>query len=149
MRIALDTNVLAYAEGSGEDICCESARELIALLPGNAVIVPAQVLGELFNVLTKKLLRSRKEARNAILEWADSFEVADSSWRAFQAALDLSADRELQIWDALILSVAAENQCRMLLSEDLQPGFTWRGITVVDPFPERPHQLLERALRAE
>ncbi|MCD6681058.1 MAG: hypothetical protein LT102_10460 [Burkholderiaceae bacterium] len=55
----------------------------------------------------------------------------------------------MQIWDALILSVVAENQCRMLLGEDLAPGFTWRGITVVDPFAERRHPLLERALRAE
>jgi len=149
VRLALDTNVLAYAEGAGEVARCDSARELIALLPGNAVIVPAQVLGELFNVLTKKLLRSRQESRTAILEWADSFEVADSSWRAFQAALDLSTDHELQIWDALILSVAAENQCRILLSEDLQPGFTWRGVTVVDPFAAHRDELLERALRAE
>lgn len=43
-----------------------------------------------------------------------------------QAALDLAADRELQIWDALIMSVAADQHCRLLLSEDLQHGFTWR-----------------------
>jgi predicted nucleic acid-binding protein len=47
------------------------------------------------------------------------------------------------------LSVAAENQCRILLSEDLQPGLTWRGVLVVDPFAERRDELFERALRAE
>lgn len=147
MRIALDTNVLAYAEGAGEDVRCEAARELIAALPEDGPIVPAQAMGELFNVLTRKLLRSRECARNAVLEWADSFEVIDSSWTAFQAALDLCTDHGLQMWDALILSVAAENQCRVLLSEDFQPGFTWRGVTVVNPFAEPRDVLLERALR--
>ena len=77
-------------------------------------------------------------AREAILGWADSFEVVDSTWAAFQSALDLSVDHGLQVWDALILSVAAESRCRLLLSEDLQPGFTWRGVTVVNPFAT-PH----------
>jgi predicted nucleic acid-binding protein len=147
VRVALDTNVLAYAEGAGAAARCEIARELIDALPEGAAIVPAQALGELFNVLTRKLLRSRERARTAVLEWADSFEVADSSWPAFQAALDLCTDHDLQVWDALILSVAAENQCRILLSEDLQHGFTWRGVTVVNPFAEPRDALLERALQ--
>lgn len=148
MRVALDTNVLAYAEGAGDDARCDMARALIAALPSGSAIVPAQTLGELFNVLSRKLRRSRESARSAVLEWADSFEVADSSWIAFQAALDLSVDHELRIWDALILSVAAESQCRILLSEDLQPGFTWRGVTVVNPFTGPRDALLERALRS-
>lgn len=147
MRVALDTNVLAYAEGAGEATRCETARELIDALPEGAAVVPAQVLGELFNVLTRKLLRSREGARAAILEWADSFEVADSSWPAFQAALDLCTNHELRVWGALILSVAAEHRCRILLSEDLQHGFTWRGVTVVNPFAEPRDALLERALQ--
>lgn len=149
MRIALDTNVLAYAEGAGEASRCEAARELIGLVPDNAAVVPAQVLGELYNVLTKKLLLNRRQARTAVLDWADSFEVIDSSWRAFQAALDLCTDHELQVCDALILAVAAENQCRTLLSEDLQPAFTWRGVTVANPFAEHRDALLQRALRAD
>jgi len=147
VRVALDTNVLAYAEGAGEAARCEIARELIGALPEGAAIVPAQALGELFNLLTRKLLRSRQRARTAVLEWADSFEVADSSWSAFQAALDLCTDHELQVWDALILSVAAEYHCRIMLSEDLQHGFTWRGVTVVNPFAEPRDALLERALQ--
>jgi predicted nucleic acid-binding protein len=62
--------------------------------------------------------------REVILGWADSFEVADWSWNGFQSALDLAADHGLQIWDALKLSIEAESHCRLLLSEDLQNGFT-------------------------
>jgi predicted nucleic acid-binding protein len=147
VRVALDTNVLGYAEGAGEAARCEAPRELIGALPEGAAIVPARALGELFDVLTRKLRRSRERARTAVLEWADSVEVVDFSWPAVQSALDLCTDHELQVWDALILQVAAEHQCRILLSEDLQPGFTWRGVTVVDLFAEPRDGLLERALQ--
>ncbi len=146
MRAALDTNILAYAEGVGDEIRCTAAIKLIEQLPAEAVLLPAQTLGELYRVLTGKANRDPTTTREAILGWADSFEVADSSWSAFQSALDLSADHGLQIWDALILSVAAENRCRLLLTEDLQNGFTWRGVTVVNPFHEQKSMLLARVL---
>jgi predicted nucleic acid-binding protein len=134
MRIALDTNILAYAEGLGDEARCAAAYRLIEQLPADQVLLPAQILGELSRVLTGKAKRSAKSTREAILGWADSFEVVDSTWPAFQSAFDLTVDHQLPIWDALILAVAAESRCRLLLSEDFQTGFTWRGVTVVNPF---------------
>jgi predicted nucleic acid-binding protein len=148
MRAALDTNILAYAEGFGDELRCGAAVRLIEQLPPNRVVLPAQTLGELFRVLTGKAKLSTNAAREAILGWADSFEVLDSSWPAFQAAFDLSIDHKLPIWDALILAVAAENRCRLLLSEDFQSGFTWRGVTVIDPFAARLSPLLADLLHA-
>lgn len=146
MRVALDTNVLAYAEGVGDEIRCAAAITLIEQLPAELILLPAQTMGELYRVLTGKAKRDPADVREAILAWADSFEVADSSWVAFQSALDLAADHGLQIWDALILSVAADNRCRLLLSEDLQNGFTWRGVTVVNPFVAPLSPLLSNIL---
>ena len=37
MHIALDTNILAYAEGVGDVKRCKSARDLVARLPGSIV----------------------------------------------------------------------------------------------------------------
>jgi len=142
MRVALDTNILAYAEGLGDEARCATAFRLIEQLPGNEVLLPAQTLGELTRVLTGKAKRTPAAARDSVLGWADSFEVADSTWPAFQAALDLVVDHQLPMWDALILAVAAENHCRLLLSEDFQNGFTWRGVTVVDPFAAKCSPLL-------
>lgn len=142
MRIALDTNILAYAEGIGDKARCKAARMLVERLPVESVILPAQTLGELYRVLTAKTKRKAAPMRAAILGWADSFPVADSTWTSFQAALDLACDHQLQIWDALILSVSAENHCRLLLSEDFHDGFTWRGVTVLNPFTSAGHPLL-------
>lgn len=61
------------------------------------------------------------------------------------AAADLSTDHRFSIWDAVILSAAAQG-CRLLLSEDLQDGFTWGGVTVVNPFASPRHTLLEALL---
>jgi predicted nucleic acid-binding protein len=120
--------------------------ELVERLPLGEVIIPAQTLGELSRVLLSKAKRSAEDTRSAVLSWADTFSVADSTWPAFQAALDLNVDHKLQIWDALILAVAAEQHCRILLSEDMHAGFTWRGVTLVNPFAPEQDPLLEQLL---
>jgi len=62
-------------------------------------------MGELTRVLIGKTRRTPTNTRDAVLGWADSFEVADATWPAFQAAFDLVADHQLPIWDALILAL--------------------------------------------
>ncbi len=142
MRVALDTNILAYAEGVGDVDRCRQAAELVESLPTDATILPAQTLGELSRVLTTKKRLPASQARAVVFAWADSFEVMDSSWPAFQSAFDLTVDHQLPMWDALILAVAAEAQCRMLLSEDFHEGFVWRGVTVINPFSVNRSPLL-------
>lgn len=149
MRVALDTNVLAYAEGVGTKAKRDRTIEILGRLDAGMVLLPVQTLGELFRVLTGKAKRAVSHARSAVLDWTDAYPVADSTWSAFQAAFDLCADHGLPIWDALILSVAAEQRCRLLLSEDLQNGFTHRGITVVDPYAKAAHPLLANLLAGE
>lgn len=142
MRVALDTNVLAYAEGIGDVARRDASLFLLERLPAGDVILPAQVMGELFRVLTGKGNCTPDSARDRVLQWTDSFEVVNSTWSAFQSGFDLSVNHGLQIWDALILSIAAESRCRILLSEDMQNGFTCRGVTVVNPFCDPIHPLM-------
>lgn len=137
LRVALDTNVLAYAEGAGDARRCEDARQLIPALERCEVVLPAQVLGELFRVLDGKLRWKPADAQAAVMSWSDAFRVADSTGAAFSAAMDCAASHGLQIWDALVLSVAGQAGCRYLLTEDMQEGFVWHGVSVVNPF-ERP-----------
>jgi len=150
MRICIDTNILAYAEGLSKEAVQARKQETIDLLSKfspEIVIIPAQVLGELFRVLTGKAKWSTTDARSAVMEWADSHETVDTPWAAFQAAFDLTTTSHFQIWDALIISIAAENRCRMLLSEDMQHNFTYRGVTIVNPYAVPTHPLLAPLLR--
>jgi predicted nucleic acid-binding protein len=142
----LDTNVLAYAEGLNDSDRQARAHQIIARLPVGTPIVPVQVLGELFRVLTMKAKRQPAAAREAILSWRDAMTTRDTTAIAFLSAMDLATDHRLSIWDAIIMAVAAEAGCRLLLSEDLHEGFTWRGVTVVNPFAITLHPLLTAAL---
>lgn len=146
MRIGLDTDVLAYTEGVGNEQRRTATHRFLDALPATDVVIPAQALGELFRVLTAKAGRSPAQARPAVLGWSDAYEISDSTHAAFLAAMDLAAEHRLQIWDSLILNVAAESGCRVLLSEDLQHEFTWRGVTVVNPYAQPDHPLLATAL---
>jgi predicted nucleic acid-binding protein len=146
VKVALDTNILAYAEGVNGAEKREQALDLLQRLPDHAVIVPAQALGELFNVLVIKAKRSREVARTAVLTWRDAYAVGDTSAIVMVNAVDLSTDHQMKVWDAVMLSVAAESDCRLLLSEDLQDGFTWRGVSVTNPFGSKRHALLDALL---
>lgn len=94
------------------------------------------------NVLIHKAGRSRSAAGAAVLSWGDAFPLIGSSGDVLLAAADLSHVHRLGIWDAQVLSAAADARCRLLLSEDLQEGFTWRGVTVTNPFAAGQHPLL-------
>jgi predicted nucleic acid-binding protein len=149
MKVALDTNVLAYAEGTNGNAMRDRALELIARLPAGTVVLPVQTLGELFNVLVRKAKRRPARARTALLTWQDAYPVVDTSVTVMLNAADLAVSHALAIWDSVVLAASAEAGCRLLLSEDLQEGFTWRGVTVTNPFASSRHPLLESLLTAE
>jgi predicted nucleic acid-binding protein len=146
VNVALDTNILAYAEGVNGAGRREAAVALIKKLPPESTLVPVQILGELFNVLVRKAGRTPEKARSAILGWGDAFPLIETSSAVILSALDLATHHKFGVWDALILSAAADARCRLLLSEDLQEGFTWSGVTVTNPFSPDRHALLDEWL---
>ena len=142
MRVALDTNVLACAEGVNGAPRKRTALELIANLPEGGTFLPVQVLEELYHVLVRKAGRPPERARAALLSWQDAFPLIETSPGVLFAATDLAVQHHLSIWDAVIMAAAAAAGCRLLLSEDLNAGFTWSGVTVVNPFAREKHALL-------
>jgi predicted nucleic acid-binding protein len=142
VSVAVDTNVLAYAEGTHGEAKQRAALELLRTLPPESTLLPAQTLGELFNVLVKKARWSRADAQRAVLAWGDAFPLIETSSDVVLAAMALASDHQLGIWDAIVVSAAADGGCRLLLSEDLQDGFTWSGVTIANPFAATRHPLL-------
>lgn len=143
MRVALDTNILAYAEGVNGGARKKAALAIVERLPSEETFVPVQVLGELYAVLVCKAARAPARARDAILSWQETFTSIETSSGVLAAAIDLAAGHNLGIWDSIILSASAASACRFLLSEDLQNGFIWNGVTVLNPFEAG---VLERVL---
>lgn len=149
MRVTLDTNILAYAEGVNGAGPKKTALAIVAKLPAEETFVPVQVLGELFAVLVRKAGRTPAQARDVVLSWQDAFASIETSLTVLAAAIDLAAVHALGIWDAIVLSAAASGGSRVLLSEDLQSGFTWSGVTVVNPFVPQKDDLLFQLLGGE
>jgi predicted nucleic acid-binding protein len=145
----LDTNVLAYAEGVNGTSMKDQALELVGGLPQASVVLPLQVLGELFQVLVRKGGRSPASARSAILSWRDAFALFETSAAAMLAAADLAVNHQLGIWDAVILCAAAEADCHLLLSEDMQDGFICQGLTIANPFARSKHPSLTALLNQQ
>ncbi len=134
MRIAVDTNILAYAEGINGSDRQREARTVLASLRAHPRVIPLQVLGELFSVLRRKTDRPSDSIKRDVLAWRNGAVCVPTTWEVMVRAGDLVTDHHLNIWDAVIFSAAAEAGCGMLLSEDMQDGFLWGGVRVVNPF---------------
>ena len=146
MNVALDTNVLVYAEGLNGSEKRQVTLDLVRRLPPESTLIPVQVLAELLTVLVRKAGRSRRDATAAVLSWGDAFPLVETSSAVLLSAMNLVSTHQFSTWDAAIVSAAAEAGCRMLLSEDMQEGFTWSGVTIVNPFAPQRHPLLEAIL---
>jgi predicted nucleic acid-binding protein len=146
---ALDTNVLVYAEAAGASSKSVWSRQLIAVIPSTSLVVAVQALGELFRVLTHKAGSTRAEAQAAVAKWSAWARTADTSAAVMATAAELATVHRLSIWDAVQLAAAAGFGCDLFLTEDLQDGFRWRGVEVVNPFLPRRRTWLEARLRAE
>jgi predicted nucleic acid-binding protein len=148
MRIALDTNVLAYAAGVNGRERQLAALELLGKLSESETVLPVQALGELFRVLVRKAKISPRVARTTIIRYRETYPLVETSSAVFLLATDLAVDHQIGIWDAVIFAAAAEAGCRLLLSEDLQEAFSWGGVTVVNPFAVKVHPLLAKLLES-
>jgi predicted nucleic acid-binding protein len=111
-----------------------------------AIALPVEILGELFNVLVRKAKRRPAGARAVVLSCRDAYPTIETSAAVMIHAMDLAADHGLTIWDAVVVAASAKAECRLLLSEGLQVGFTWGGVTGTNPFAPTLHPLLAAAI---
>lgn len=144
--IAVDTNVLVYAEGIDDQTRKVLARQILSQIPREQFVISVQTIGEMYNVLTRRGV-PREEARQRALGWKESLTVQETSASLMDTAVEVATAHRLRVWDALVLAAAAEARCDVLLSEDFQDGFAWRGVTVLNPFAEKPHKMLAKLLR--
>lgn len=152
IRVALDTNVLVYAEGIGSTPVDETkARQAKRLLDrttsaGIRPVVALQSFAELHRILVRKGGFNSRDAASKVSDWRATTEAIATKHIVFDAALELAADHQLQIYDAIIFAAAVHARCDLLLSEDLQDGFAWRGVTVANPFAPTLERHLARLI---
>jgi len=128
----LDTNVLVYAALS-DDPRCPVAERLLAA--GGTISV--QVLNEFANVARTKLKWPWPdiEAMLALVR-SRSGRVQQIALSTHEAALAFARDHGVSFYDALIVAAALESGCDTVLTEDMQHGRKFGGLTIVNPFIE-------------
>ena len=98
-------------------------------------MIGVQVLNEFTNVARRKLRWQwdQIEASLAVIE--DLLGPAAALTAAIHAsAVVLARQRELSVYDALIVAAALDADCRLLFTEDLQHGQKIGALTVKNPF---------------
>jgi predicted nucleic acid-binding protein len=72
-------------------------------------------------------------AARLIQKWL-RFRIQETTLAVLQSALALKDRYQISYWDAAILAAAKSARCQQLLSEDLNHGQDYGGITVINPF---------------
>ncbi len=135
MAVFVDTNVLLYALGTtaGEADKQATAR---TILDRDDLVLSAQVLQEFYVQATRSTKPDRlahDPAVTLIESWL-RFRVIETTVPLVQQALASAARWQISYWDAAIVEAARLGGCPTLLSEDLQPGMNFAGVTVRNPF---------------
>lgn len=137
--VSLDTNILAYATGvrrtDADEPKIARAGSLLAELAESAEIAVAiQVYAELHTLLIRRLHLVPAAAAEVVGEYMALGERIATTGAVLDSAFALVTGHGLQTYDAIILAAAAEAGCEILYSEDMQHGFAWRGVKVINPF---------------
>ena len=136
MRVFVDTNVLVYLFDSDAPAKQVRAREVIGeLARDRRLVLSSQVLSELYVTLTRKLAEPLppEDALRA-LDDLTAFPVIALDAPLVRRAAARSAEECISHWDALILEAALDAGAAIVYSEDLQPGRSFQGVTVENPF---------------
>lgn len=133
-RTFLDTNVLVYSDDPRDPAKQTKVLTLIKEhLRQRSGVVSLQVLQEYFVSATGKLKLTSELARRRVEVFA-KFQVAEPTVNDILAAIDLHRLYGFSYWDALVLQMAKQGGCRVVLSEDMQHGQVINGVRIENPF---------------
>ena len=135
-RSFMDTNVLVYAYDRRDVSKRSQAQELLTTgIEDETAVISVQVLGEFFTVVTQRIQNplSTEEAREAV-NLIGILPVMALDLAMVRRAISTLLRYRISYWDALIIAAAERAGCARIFSEDLNPGQSYHGIVVVNPF---------------
>ena len=101
---------------------------------GNLAI-SSQVLLEFYVTVTRKVAQplSAEDGLQLVRAFT-GWEVVSTTQDLVVAALELSNRYQISAWDAAIIEAARSAGCQSVLSEDLDTGQSYAGVSVENPF---------------
>jgi predicted nucleic acid-binding protein len=136
VTVFIDTNILVYAHDLNDQRKAITAiAHLTELWSAGTGAISTQVLQEFYSVATGKLRppMTPAEARQAVADYAE-WAVVETTPQLIVSATILHERDDVSFWDALIVEAALLSGADTLLTEDLQHGRTFGGLTVRNPF---------------
>jgi predicted nucleic acid-binding protein len=137
-RIFIDTNLWVYL--FSDDI--EKRRAACELIRDNfkTIHVSSQVLGELFNVLTKKNITGLEKAQKIVDRISNDFFVLSIDKEIVKDAITVKLRYGYSYWDSLIIASALKVKARILYTEDLHHNHTIENeLRILNPFVTISH----------
>jgi predicted nucleic acid-binding protein len=133
-----DTNVLVYCHDPRDARKQQRAETLLAeSMAASRLVLSTQVLLEFYNIVVAKRLRSAADAESLCRLWAD-YEVVPATPGLLFRAFALQQQKQISVWDALIVQAALDAGCKTLYTEDLQHGLRLGELAIVNPFASAP-----------
>lgn len=137
-RQFVDTNILVYAYDASAGEKRRAARSLLARLwDAQEACASIQVLQEFYVTVTRKTpLRIGAGEAMRIVQDLSGWTIFIPRTEDVLAAIEMHRRLDISFWDAMILRSAAELDCEVLWSEDLNSGQVYDGVRVANPFTE-------------
>lgn len=133
-KVLLDTNIWVYLYAKNQPDKSVKVRELVNN-HFTSIIISTQILGELYNVLTKKKLKPKDEAKQIILEMVTNFTIVEIDVLKVMTALEINSTYGYTYWDSLVVATALQHNCDILYSEDMQANqLIEKKTRIVNPF---------------
>ncbi len=132
-RVALDSNILIYAELEPESEKGTRSAGLILRAAHDGVIA-VQVLGEYLRFIQRRVPTAFDDAIRQASIYRDVFLTPPTSDAVITKAAELARAHRLQFWDCVICAASAQAGAKVLLTEDMQDGRVIDGMRLINPF---------------
>ncbi|MCL1464357.1 PIN domain-containing protein [Argonema galeatum] len=133
-KVLFDTNIWIYLYAQNIPDKSGKVRELVNN-NFTSIIISTQILGEIYNVLIKKKLKPKDEAKQIILEMVTNFTIVEIDVFKVIAALEINSKYGYTYWDSLVLATALQYNFNILYSEDMQADqLIEKKTRIVNPF---------------
>jgi predicted nucleic acid-binding protein len=147
IRVALDSNILIYAELEPESEKGTRSADLILRAARNGVI-PVQVLGEYLRFVQRRVPEAFDDAIRQASIYRAAFLTPPTTDAVIDAASSLARTHRMQLWDCVVFAASAHAGAKVLLTEDRQDGRILDGLRLIDPFVASNADAIETLLIA-
>lgn len=133
MRVALDSNILIYAELEPESDKGARCADLI-LRSARDGVIPAQVLGEYLRFVQRCAPAAFRDATRQAMIYQTVFLTPPTTSATINKACELAQAHRLQLWDCVVCAASVQAGAKVLMTEDMQDGRTIEGLRLLNPF---------------